>query len=613
MKRLRIQHSGFSLLELAVVLVVVGVITAIAMNSGSEALSATRENATRQRMKALEDAFQAYRDANNRLPCPASLTIAEGATNFGVEGATPGTCTGSTPAANNSAAGVTNTTKTGVEGAVPVVTLGLPTDFMYDGWGRRLRYVVDSSATATTAFTSIRSQCTDLAITIKDMSGNNRTDGAIYALISHGENGHGGYTKNGVISNVGSTNTDEQTNCHCTSAAAAGTYAPTYVQKTITSNAASATDNFDDIVTYKQRWQLMSSWETAASCYQEDLDFYISDMGNVRVRKVEADTGIITTVAGNGTSSFSGDGGAATSASLGSATDCGQALDSSGNIYISDTANNRIRKVTAATGIITTIAGTGTSSFSGDGGLATSATLSGPEGVGVDSNGNIYIADKFNAAIRKVTVATGIITTVAGIGASGGFSGDGGLATSAELATPECVRFDSSDNMYIADYGNWRIRKVTAATGIITTVAGNGTQGYSGDGGAATSASLDTAVSIAADLSGNLYIADWNNNRIRKVAAATGIITTVAGTGTAGGAGDGGLATSAQLDGPADVAVDSSGNLYIADNGNDRIRKVDASTGIITTVVGTGSAGFSGDGGAATSAELTNPWGIVLR
>jgi sugar lactone lactonase YvrE len=245
------------------------------------------------------------------------------------------------------------------------------------------------------------------------------------------------------------------------------------------------------------------------------------------------------------------------------------AVDSSGNIYIADTYNERIRKVSTS-GIITTVAGNGAATFSGDGGAATSAELHGPSGVAVDSSGNIYIADTYNERIRKVSTS-GIITTVAGNG-TGGYSGDGGAATSAELYYPSGVAVDSSGNIYIADRNNDRIREVSTS-GIITTVAGNGTWGYSGDSGAATSAELYGPSGVAVDSSGNIFFVEDGNNRVRKV-SASGIITTVAGNGTGGYSGDGGVATSAELYTPYGVAVDSSGNIYIADLNNNRIRKV---------------------------------------
>jgi len=348
-------------------------------------------------------------------------------------------------------------------------------------------------------------------------------------------------------------------------------------------------------------------------------DLYIADTDNSRIRKVAATTGIITTVAGNGAFGYSGDGGPATSADLNEPG--GVAVDAAGDLYIADTDNSRIRKVAATTGIITTVAGNGTSGYSGDGGPGTSAELNDPFGVAVDAAGNLYIADTGNYRIRTVAATTGIVTTLAGnapcyladVGPSCTcYSGDGGPATSAQLNVPAGTAEDAAGNLYIADTANSRIRKVAAATGIVTTVAGNGAYGYSGDGGPATSAQLNFPPGVAADSGGNLYIADYDNARIRKVAAATGIITTVAGNGTAGYSGDGGPATSAQLNGPFGAAVDAAGNLYIDDEGNGRIRKVAATSGIITTVAGNGTAGYSGDGGPATSAQLDRPSGAAV-
>jgi len=318
----------------------------------------------------------------------------------------------------------------------------------------------------------------------------------------------------------------------------------------------------------------------------------------------------ISTVAGNGSEFYSGDGGPATSAEL----NCpiGVAVDAAGNLYIADCNNNRIRKVTAATGVITTVAGNGgTGGYSGDGGAATSASLYYPTGVAVDTAGNLYIADGDNNRIRKVTAATGVITTIAGTGIQG-YSGDGGAATSASLYYPSGVAVDVAGNLYIADEGNNCIRKLTATTGVITTVAGNGAFGYSGDGGAATSASLNYPSGVAVDVAGNLFIADQQNNTIRKVTAATGVITTVAGNGTPDYSGDGSAATSASLNYPSGVAVDVAGNLFIADQQNNRIRKVTAATGVITTVAGNGLTSYSGDGGYATSAHLYRPTCVAL-
>jgi len=328
-------------------------------------------------------------------------------------------------------------------------------------------------------------------------------------------------------------------------------------------------------------------------------NLYIVDNGNLRIRKVS--NGVITTVAGNGTQGFSGDG-PATSAQLNlynGGYPNGVAVDSAGNVYVVDSGNKRIRKV--SNGVITTVAGNGMTGFSGDNGPATSAELNEPEGIAADSAGNLYIADWQNNRIRMVS--NGVITTVAGNGTRG-YSGDGGPATSAQLAYPQSVAVDSAGNLYIADTSNSCIRKV--ANGVITTVAGNGEFGFSGDNGPATSAQFNGPTGVAVDSGGNLYIADQPNQRIRKV--SNGLITTVAGGGTS--IGDNGPATNAQLYEPSGVAVDSAGNLYIADSYHYRIRKV--SNGVITTVAGNGTQGFSGDNGPATSAQFYELGGVAV-
>jgi trimeric autotransporter adhesin len=319
--------------------------------------------------------------------------------------------------------------------------------------------------------------------------------------------------------------------------------------------------------------------------------------------------GVIYTVAGNGSRGDSGDSGLAISASLD--YPCSIAFDTTGNIYIADTANHRIRKVTKSTGIITSVGGDGTPGYSGDDGPATSAIFSYPYGVSVGASGNIYIADTYNHRIRMVTKGTGIITTVAGNGTQG-YSGDGGQATSAIFRYPCVVAIDASGNLLIADTFNNCIRMVTVSSGIITTVAGNGNSGFSGDGGPATSATLSYLYGATVDASGNIYIADTVNSRIRMVMKSTGIITTVAGDGSYGSSGDGGRATSARLSFPYGVTVDASGNIFIADSANNCIRMVTKSTGIISSVAGNRTAGYSGDGGQALSAKLSNPLFVAL-
>ena len=332
-------------------------------------------------------------------------------------------------------------------------------------------------------------------------------------------------------------------------------------------------------------------------------NLYFTDRYHHRIRKVDT-SGIITTVAGTGDPGFGGDGGPAVSAQL--AYPFGVAVDGAGNVYISDRTNHRIRKVDS-TGVITTIAGTGDFGFSGDGGPAVSAQLRYPLGLAVDGAGNLYFVDLANHRIRKVD-SSGVITTVAGTGEKG-FGGDGGQAVSALLNSPTGVAADVAGNVYIADASNHRIRKVDSS-GIITTVAGTGEKGFGGDGGQAVLARLNTSSGVVLDGAGNLYIADRHNSRIRKV-DSSGVITTIAGTGEIGFDGDGGPAVSALLNSPTGVAADVAGNVYIADASNDRIRKVDSS-GIITTVAGTRDYGPAGDGGLAVSAWLWSPTGVVV-
>ncbi len=321
---------------------------------------------------------------------------------------------------------------------------------------------------------------------------------------------------------------------------------------------------------------------------------------------------IITTFAGNGTQGYSGDGGQATDAEL--YTPEGAAFDAAGNLYVADYGNNVIRKINTL-GIITTVAGNGygagllTGAYSGDGGQATAAELWSPEGVAIDAAGNLYFSDGYNFRIRKVNTA-GIISTIAGNGTFG-YSGDGGPATAAEVRNVFGIIIDAAGNIYLGDTQNNVVRKVNTA-GIITTIAGNGTSGYSGDGGQATAAQLSDPARFAFDSQGNLYIADADNDNIRKVNTA-GIITTIAGTGIQGYSGDGGQATAAELHTPDGLAIDAAGNLYISDDGNNRIRMINT-MGIISTIAGDNAlgGGYSGDGGPATAADLYLPVEVVF-
>jgi len=332
--------------------------------------------------------------------------------------------------------------------------------------------------------------------------------------------------------------------------------------------------------------QLYNPWNVAVDAAGKTL--YIADQGNYRVRMVS--NGTIVTVAGNGTGGYSGDNGPATSAQLYAGP---LALDASGNLYVDD--GFRVRKV--ANGLITTIAGNGnqgdnaSQAGNGDGGPATSAELSGPSPLAVDPAGNVYIAEP--DYIRMVS--NGVINTIAGGGTS---IGDGLPATAGQLWAPIGIALDATGSLYIADLGDSRIRRV--AGGVIDTVAGDGTLGFGGDNGPATQAQLNYAYGVAVDGVGNVYITDLRNDRIRQV--SNGTITTIAG-GAQGYAGDNGPEKAAQMFGPEGIVADALGNLYFADTGNYRVRKV--SGGLITTIAGNGTQGDSGDNGPATDAQLS--------
>ncbi|MCK4587443.1 MAG: hypothetical protein KAU29_08875, partial [Gammaproteobacteria bacterium] len=390
-------------------------------------------------------------------------------------------------------------------------------------------------------------------------------------------------------------------------------------------------------------------------------NIYIADYFNRRVRKVDT-SGIITTVAGNGTATYAGDGTLAINTGL---TVSHIALDSTGNLYIADDTNKQIRMVDLG-GVITTIAGDGTTDDTGDGGLATAASFKNLSDISTDITNNIYITDGVSQRVRVIDNSTGIITTIAGNGLPG-YSGDGGMATSASILLPRRSKVDSLGNLYITDNGNARIRKVDLS-GIITSIAGSGEKSFSGGGGLATAANLSFPHSVATS-GGDVYIADTFNERIRKIGTGNiintiagdpaspilpyatsasallsriisptdiitddstgdiyiadqagqriykvtndGSISTVAGQLTFGYSGDGGLAIDAELNRPGSIALDSAGNLYIADTENHRIRKVNTS-GIITSLAGSGIGGFSGDGGLAILSQLNKPTGIYV-
>ena len=331
--------------------------------------------------------------------------------------------------------------------------------------------------------------------------------------------------------------------------------------------------------------------------------------GGARAATVWGNTsfGVMYTIAGTGTVGYAGDGGQATAARI--ANPEGVAVDSLGNLYIADTLNSRIRRVSAVTKAIDTVAGTGTPGSSGDGGLAIFAQLAQPKGLATDGSGNVFFAEYGASRVRKVDISTGVITTVAGNG-SVSSGGDGGPATAAQIWTPYAVALDGARNLYITELGGHRVRRVDAQTGIISTVAGTGTPGYSGDNGPGAAAQILSPTGIAVDANGNVFFADSGNSRIRRIDALTGVITTVAGTGVQGTGGEGVAATASAINGVSGVAVDAAGAIYYLESSGARVRRV--SGGIVNTIAGSGAQGYSGDGGAALSATMSSPSGLAV-
>jgi trimeric autotransporter adhesin len=326
-----------------------------------------------------------------------------------------------------------------------------------------------------------------------------------------------------------------------------------------------------------------------------------------------AQTGSISTYAGNGSLVFSGDSGPATNASI--YQPYGLAVDAIGNLYVADSGHSRIRRVDVSTGIITTAAGTGVFGYSGDGGPATAAQLGTPYDVKLDAPGNLFICDANDHHVRRVDSGTGIITTVAGTGAMGLCGSSTSSGNSVNLIASG-LAIDLAGNIYVGDVVSHQIHRIDAVSGVVTTIAGIGVAGFSGDGGPAVSAALNTPAALAFDSSGNLYVSDGQNYRVRKIDAVTGIITTVVGNGTSTFNGDGIPATGASLGFPGQLAFDPSGNLIFADATNYRVRMVDASTGLVWTIAGSGrppnQSGTIGDGGPALSAQLNLPVGLAM-
>ena len=318
---------------------------------------------------------------------------------------------------------------------------------------------------------------------------------------------------------------------------------------------------------------------------------------------------IITTAVGTGEKGFAGDGGPAIRALLNGPFDV--AFDRAGNLYFSDTFNNRIRRVEAQSGTISTIAGSGEKGFAGDGGPATAAALNEPYGIAIDRAGTMFIADRLNRRVRRIDAASGIIATLAGTGEAA-YGGDGGPAAQAGLAEPNGLAFDAEErHLYITDVADHRVRVVDLAAGVIATFAGTGAAEDSGDGGLAQRAGTFGARAVKIGPDGTVYVLERQGSRLRAVDPASGIITTLAGTGARGYSGDGGPALAAVFDAPKEMAIDRDGSILVVDTENHAIRRIDRRSGIVSLFAG-GRQGGGGDGGPAELAGLDRPHGAVV-
>jgi len=335
----------------------------------------------------------------------------------------------------------------------------------------------------------------------------------------------------------------------------------------------------------------------------------VAEAGRAGGAPMATQSWIISTAAGTGERGFAGDGGPAVEAQLNGPFDVG--FDPAGNLYFSDTFNHRIRRVDGRTGVITTVAGSGKAGYSGDGGPATAAAFNEPYGIAVDRRGNIYVADRHNHRVRRIDAVSGVVTTLAGNGEAG-YSGDGGPASQAGMVEPNGMGFDPEQRrLFIADVADHRVRVVDLATGIIASFAGTGEAAHTGDGGLALRAGVFGARAVKAAPDGTVYILERQGSTLRAVDPKTGVITTVAGTGARGYSGDGGPARAAVFDAPKEFALGPGGNILIVDTESHAIRRIDASTTTVETIAG-GRKGPGGDGGPATAAGLGRPHGAVV-
>jgi DNA-binding beta-propeller fold protein YncE len=533
--RTKPDSRGFTILELSFVLIIIALVTGMAVSSGISLVSSSRFTATQQKMAAIDKALVQYRAANDRLPCPGDLTLTSSNANYGLEAGSgtgsaiatgTGICTGTGMLqANFTGTGVT-TANTAAEGSFPALTLGVPADFMLDGWGNQFRYTVDTIATSNSAFTNIGTSCNSAAVTVKDTNGNARSSASLYALISHGPNGHGAYTKNGVTINAASTNANELINCHCTSAGVTSTSSgaqttnpATYVQGQPSLDPTSPVNGFDDIVAYKERWQMQTAWDKAGGCSNY---LYVIDSINDRIEVFDLKGNFVKTLA-SGQIGFMGE-----SSAL--------AFDAAGNFWVGDSSNERIAKFDTSGNLLASILTDYTSC-----GVIT--------GVAVDSTNNVWFSCHYRNRVYKYSSSTGLVLVKLGCTTVGACSAGTG---NSQFNNPYGVAVDSSNNVYVADAGNNRVQKFDSNGNFISKFStSSGTQ----------------PMGIKFDAAGNIWVAEYYY--VEEYNTGYTLLRT-AGAGTSGTGGP------LQWYSGFDLALDNSGNIFYADYYYNHIQKVAA-------------------------------------
>jgi prepilin-type N-terminal cleavage/methylation domain-containing protein len=597
---------GFTLIELSIVLIIIALVTGMAVSAGISVVATARLTATQQKMAAIDQALLQFRVANNRLPCPGNLTIAPGGTDFGMEAGADassaiatgtGVCTGTgmLPQANSTAAGVTNTYATGAEGALPAITLGLPPDFMVDGWGNQMRYAVDISMTANAAFITTPVGCIDGAITVNDSNGNARSKNSIYALISHGPNGHGAYPKSGGTTPItaGSVNSNEQTNCHCNSSGApapasgAPAYTATYVQMQPTIDPSNSFDNFDDIVSYKERWQMQTPWDKTGVCPY----IYVTDTNYNRVAIFNM-SGTFRNGIGAGYNGITGSIGSSGTLSGQFSIPYSSTIDSSGNVWVVESTNNRVDKFNSSY--------TYQSQFPCTSGQCSTSSSNGqlhsPVGIAIDAYGNILVVDNSNNRIEKFNSSGAYLTGIgAGYNGVAGSIGSSGSANG-QFDLPFGIAIDASGNLWVTDGGNNRVQEFNSSGTWLQSIGGPSpyTCETSPSGSIPACASgtgsgqFNDPQGIAIDASGNVWVADDGNNRVQEFnssgtyqmgigAGYNGVSGSIGSSGTSNG----------QFHSPVGIAIDASGNIWVVEtSGSERVQEFTSSGVYISQFVG---------------------------